>query len=323
MLRRVARCPAAVPGRPVPAGRIRPRLAGLTAQLENPRRSSCAAAASSARPGGAPVTRLLAQPGAVDVDDVRLWSCLPRSAGARTAGRPRAWILEQLGDSFPYSSRACSARAFRQPRMPKISRSATTTSPRPPMIRRIMSVWRSVDGPRGGRRRERTGSSGSSRKDSSRILSWRSWAPAKVDESMHGGQDAPRPTRKLNPNMSAPDTSNEAGTLPLGGSDPTEALPGLPATPGARPLRLERRLGAGGFGVFGLHGTRSSTTSGRQDDSLADGAEAGGREARAAARLNHPASLASTAGLRAHDVYLVSELVRANAGRAAARSCAR
>ncbi len=131
---------------------------------------------------------------------------------------------------------------------------------------------------------------------------------------MNGGQDAPHPTRKLNANMTAPDTSNEAGTLPLGGSDPTEALPGAS---GPRVVlgryRLERRLGAGGFGVVWLAwDEKLEREVAVKTIPLVDG---GGkrveREARAAARLNHPGivgiyELASDA----QDVYLVSELVR-------------
>jgi eukaryotic-like serine/threonine-protein kinase len=116
--------------------------------------------------------------------------------------------------------------------------------------------------------------------------------------------------------MKRPEISftEEAGTLPLGGSDPTEALPGAP---GPRLIlgryRLERRLGAGGFGVVWLAWDEKLE---REVAVKAIPLENGGgerveREARAAARLNHPGivgiyELASDE----HDVYLVSELVR-------------
>jgi eukaryotic-like serine/threonine-protein kinase len=116
--------------------------------------------------------------------------------------------------------------------------------------------------------------------------------------------------------MKRPEISltEEPGTLPLGGSDPTEALPGAP---GPRLIlgryRLERRLGAGGFGVVWLAWDEKLE---REVAVKAIPLENGGgerveREARAAARLNHPGivgiyELASDE----HDVYLVSELVR-------------
>jgi hypothetical protein len=116
--------------------------------------------------------------------------------------------------------------------------------------------------------------------------------------------------------MKRPEISltEEPGTLPLGGSDPTEALPGAP---GPRLVlgryRLERRLGAGGFGVVWLAWDEKLE---REVAVKAIPLENGGgqrveREARAAARLNHPGivGIYELAADR-HDVYLVSELVR-------------
>jgi tRNA A-37 threonylcarbamoyl transferase component Bud32 len=108
--------------------------------------------------------------------------------------------------------------------------------------------------------------------------------------------------------------TEEPGTLPLGGSDPTESLP---TGPGPRVVlgryRLEQRLGAGGFGVV-WHARDEKLE--REVAVKAIPRERGGgerveREALASARLNHPAivgiyELASDE----HDVYLVSELVR-------------
>jgi len=108
--------------------------------------------------------------------------------------------------------------------------------------------------------------------------------------------------------------SYEDGTLPLGGSDPTEALPGAP---GPRLVlgryRLERRLGAGGFGVVWLGWDEKLE---REVAVKAIPHESGHgerveREARAAARLNHPGIVAVyELAADEHDIYLVSELVR-------------
>jgi eukaryotic-like serine/threonine-protein kinase len=108
--------------------------------------------------------------------------------------------------------------------------------------------------------------------------------------------------------------TDEAGTLPLGGSDPTQQLSG---TSGARLIlgryRMERRLGAGGFGVVWLAWDEKleREVAVKVIPRERDSGERVEREARAAARLNHPGivgvyELASDE----HDVYLVSELVR-------------
>ena len=116
--------------------------------------------------------------------------------------------------------------------------------------------------------------------------------------------------------MKRPEISltEEPGTLPLGGSDPTEALSGAP---GPRLIlgryRLERRLGAGGFGVVWLAWDEKLE---REVAVKAIPLENGGgerveREARAAARLNHPGIVGIyELAHDENDVYLVSELVR-------------
>ena len=116
--------------------------------------------------------------------------------------------------------------------------------------------------------------------------------------------------------MKRPETSltEEPGTLPMGASDPTEALSGAP---GPRVVlgryRLERRLGAGGFGVVWLAWDEKLEREVAVKTIPLEG-ENGRRverEARAAARLNHPGIVAIyELASDAHDVYLVSELVR-------------
>jgi eukaryotic-like serine/threonine-protein kinase len=116
-------------------------------------------------------------------------------------------------------------------------------------------------------------------------------------------------------NRSETSPTEEPGTLPLGGSDPTERLPGAP---GPRLVleryRLERRLGAGGFGVVWMawdEKLERAVAVKAIPRERGPGEERVAREARAAARLSHPAIVGIyELAADAHDVYLVSELVR-------------
>ena len=108
--------------------------------------------------------------------------------------------------------------------------------------------------------------------------------------------------------------TDEPGTLPLGGSDPTQPLPGAN---GPRLIlgryRMERRLGAGGFGVVWLAWDEKLEREVAvkvipREHGVGERVE---REARAAARLNHPGIVAIyELASDEDDVYLVSELVR-------------
>jgi hypothetical protein len=108
--------------------------------------------------------------------------------------------------------------------------------------------------------------------------------------------------------------TDEPGTLPLGGSDPTQRLPGSSeAKLILGRYRMERRLGAGGFGVVWLAWDEKLE---REVAVKVIPRERGAgerveREARAAARLNHPGIVAIyELASDEDDVYLVSELVR-------------
>src|SRR3954470_23412019 len=105
--------------------------------------------------------------------------------------------------------------------------------------------------------------------------------------------------------------AHESRTLPMQGLEATERLADARLVLGR--YRLERRLGAGGFGVVWLAWDEKLEREGAvqvipRGCGEGEGAE---REARAAARLNHPGIVAIyELASDDDDVYLVSELVR-------------
>ena len=105
--------------------------------------------------------------------------------------------------------------------------------------------------------------------------------------------------------------AHESRTLPMQGMEATERLADARLVLGR--YRLERQLGAGGFGVVWLAWDQKLE---REVAVKAIPIEEGGgdraeREARAAARLNHPGIVAVyELAADEHEVYLVSELVR-------------
>src|SRR4029078_1627191 len=105
--------------------------------------------------------------------------------------------------------------------------------------------------------------------------------------------------------------AHESRTLPMQGLEATERLADARLVLGG--YRLERRLGAGGFGVVWLAWDQKLE---REVAVKAIPIEEGGgdraeREARAVARLNPPGIVAGyELASDDHEVYLVSELVR-------------
>ena len=105
--------------------------------------------------------------------------------------------------------------------------------------------------------------------------------------------------------------AHESRTLPMQGPEATERLADARLVLGR--YRLERRLGAGGFGVVWRAWDEKLE---REVAVKVIPIEQGGgdraeREARAAARLNHPGIVAVyELAADEHEVYLVSELVR-------------
>src|SRR3954471_19201777 len=105
--------------------------------------------------------------------------------------------------------------------------------------------------------------------------------------------------------------AHESRTLPMQGLEATERLADARLVLGR--YRLERRLGAGGFGVvWRAWDEKLEREVAVKVIPIEQGSgERAEREARAAARLNHPGIVAVyELAADEHEVYLVSELVR-------------
>src|SRR5437764_7102577 len=222
--------------------------------------------------------------------------------------------------------------------MPRTRSSRITNATPPPTSRRYSNVCRSVLGPRGGAARlvVLPGlSARSSKKDTERSSQpshrGRLWGgsitlrPAVTRfPARSAGQGAIRPARNTGSEVERPPTTEELRTARLDDSrtPPLEAASGRrfgPPGGDRRKLvldryRLERRLGAGGFGVVWLafdekleREVAVKVIPRDDDDPLPQRAA---REARVAARLNHP-GIVALYELNSDEeaVYLISELV--------------
>src|SRR5437764_4953228 len=222
--------------------------------------------------------------------------------------------------------------------MPRTRSSRITNATPPPTRRRYSNVWRSVPGPRGGRARlvVLPGlSARSSKKDTERSSQpsqrGRLWGGSitlragVIRSSRPPGQGGSHP---LGPNTGSdverPPTTEELRTARLDDGRP----PAMEADSGRRfgaprgdrhrlvldRYRLERRLGAGGFGVVWLAFDEKleREVAVKVVEREGDGPvpERTVREARVAARLNHPGIVALyELGEDEDAVYQVPELV--------------